>query len=272
MPRCAPPIGRSSVTPCSTRSTATQAPRFSTCCRACGPRPFPVSRPDGRRWANATTSLEPPLPISPATTTNGTPRITQRWSLPATSRTRRSLRKPSATSAQFRRRSCRRATKPIPFPSPGQTVEAEFPFPFEIVDLAYAIPGDTQRGEPADQHAGDAAGESALAVLSSAGGEQHRARHRGKRRYPAQRRTAQRFHRSQSRTYRRRSSSGLPSDARWRVAKRLRSGPGRRSEALDDRRTALLRRFDRRNRRARRLHLRHRRTRRSPTKTTGWQH
>jgi zinc protease len=36
-----------------------------------------------------------------------------------------------------------------PVPSSGQTVEAEFPFPFEILDLAYAIPGDTQRGEPA---------------------------------------------------------------------------------------------------------------------------
>jgi zinc protease len=36
-----------------------------------------------------------------------------------------------------------------PVPAPGQTVEAQFPFPFEIVDLAYAIPGDTQRGEPA---------------------------------------------------------------------------------------------------------------------------
>lgn len=32
---------------------------------------------------------------------------------------------------------------------PGQTVEAHFPFPFEVVDLAYAIPGDTQAGEPA---------------------------------------------------------------------------------------------------------------------------
>lgn len=28
-------------------------------------------------------------------------------------------------------------------------VEAQFPFPFEIVDFAYAIPGDTERGEPA---------------------------------------------------------------------------------------------------------------------------
>jgi zinc protease len=36
-----------------------------------------------------------------------------------------------------------------PHPSPGQTVEAQFPFPFEILDLAYAIPGDTQPGEPA---------------------------------------------------------------------------------------------------------------------------
>jgi zinc protease len=31
----------------------------------------------------------------------------------------------------------------------GQSVEAEFPFPFEVVDLAYAIPGDTEPGEPA---------------------------------------------------------------------------------------------------------------------------
>ena len=30
-----------------------------------------------------------------------------------------------------------------------QTVEAQFPFPFEIVDYAYAIPGDTEPGEPA---------------------------------------------------------------------------------------------------------------------------
>ncbi len=37
-----------------------------------------------------------------------------------------------------------------PVPASGQrTVEAEFPFPFEILDLAYAIPGDTQAGEPA---------------------------------------------------------------------------------------------------------------------------
>ncbi|HET9393435.1 MAG TPA: pitrilysin family protein [Candidatus Rubrimentiphilum sp.] len=31
----------------------------------------------------------------------------------------------------------------------GQSVEAEFPFPFEVVDLAYAVPGDTEPGEPA---------------------------------------------------------------------------------------------------------------------------
>ena len=36
-----------------------------------------------------------------------------------------------------------------PIPASGRTVEAEFPFPFEILDLAYAVPGDTQRGEPA---------------------------------------------------------------------------------------------------------------------------
>lgn len=36
-----------------------------------------------------------------------------------------------------------------PVPHPGQTVDAQFPFPFEILDLAYAIPGDTQHGEPA---------------------------------------------------------------------------------------------------------------------------
>jgi zinc protease len=33
-------------------------------------------------------------------------------------------------------------------PSRGQSVEAQFPFPFEILDLAYAVPGDTERGEP----------------------------------------------------------------------------------------------------------------------------
>jgi zinc protease len=36
-----------------------------------------------------------------------------------------------------------------PVAAHGASVEAEFPFPFEIVDLAYSIPGDTQRGEPA---------------------------------------------------------------------------------------------------------------------------
>ncbi len=36
-----------------------------------------------------------------------------------------------------------------PVPASGRTVEAEFPFPFEILDLAYAIPGDIQHGEPA---------------------------------------------------------------------------------------------------------------------------
>ncbi|MBV8726129.1 MAG: insulinase family protein [Candidatus Eremiobacteraeota bacterium] len=35
-----------------------------------------------------------------------------------------------------------------PTPSSGQTVEAQFPFPFEVVDLAYSVPGDTERGEP----------------------------------------------------------------------------------------------------------------------------
>jgi len=36
-----------------------------------------------------------------------------------------------------------------PQASQGQAVEAEFPFPFEVVDLAYAVPGDTEPGEPA---------------------------------------------------------------------------------------------------------------------------
>ncbi len=36
-----------------------------------------------------------------------------------------------------------------PKPSSGHAVEAQFPFPFEILDLAYAIPGDVQAGEPA---------------------------------------------------------------------------------------------------------------------------
>ena len=33
--------------------------------------------------------------------------------------------------------------------SQEKRVEAQFPFPFEIVDMAYAIPGDTEHGEPA---------------------------------------------------------------------------------------------------------------------------
>ena len=31
----------------------------------------------------------------------------------------------------------------------GKVVDAEFPFPFEVLDLAYAVPGDTEPGEPA---------------------------------------------------------------------------------------------------------------------------
>ncbi|MDQ2872546.1 MAG: insulinase family protein [Candidatus Eremiobacteraeota bacterium] len=31
----------------------------------------------------------------------------------------------------------------------GKTVESQFPFPFEVLDLAYAVPGDTEAGEPA---------------------------------------------------------------------------------------------------------------------------
>lgn len=42
---------------------------------------------------------------------------------------------------------------PISMKSPkavsGATVEAQFPFPYEVVDLAYAVPGDTEPGEPA---------------------------------------------------------------------------------------------------------------------------
>jgi zinc protease len=49
------------------------------------------------------------------------------------------------------------ASRPLPHKSTAapvatttlQTVEAQFPFPFEILDLAYAIPGDTEPGEPA---------------------------------------------------------------------------------------------------------------------------
>jgi zinc protease len=36
-----------------------------------------------------------------------------------------------------------------PTPASGAVVEAAFPFPFEILDLAYAVPGDTESGEPA---------------------------------------------------------------------------------------------------------------------------
>ncbi|HEY2473483.1 MAG TPA: pitrilysin family protein [Candidatus Cybelea sp.] len=40
-------------------------------------------------------------------------------------------------------------TEKDPVAAAPTTVEAQFPFPFEIVDLAYAIPGDTENGEPA---------------------------------------------------------------------------------------------------------------------------
>ncbi|HEY8314753.1 MAG TPA: pitrilysin family protein [Candidatus Baltobacteraceae bacterium] len=36
-----------------------------------------------------------------------------------------------------------------PVAASGKVVEAQFPFPFEVLDLAYAIPGDTESGEPA---------------------------------------------------------------------------------------------------------------------------
>ncbi len=36
-----------------------------------------------------------------------------------------------------------------PHAATGKVVEAEFPFPFEVLDLAYAVPGDTEPGEPA---------------------------------------------------------------------------------------------------------------------------
>lgn len=36
-----------------------------------------------------------------------------------------------------------------PVAATGKTVEAQFPFPFEVLDLAYAVPGDTEPGEPA---------------------------------------------------------------------------------------------------------------------------
>lgn len=47
----------------------------------------------------------------------------------------------------------RRKVTPRPAVHPqaatGKVVEAEFPFPFEVLDLAYAVPGDTEPGEPA---------------------------------------------------------------------------------------------------------------------------
>ncbi|HET7815565.1 MAG TPA: insulinase family protein, partial [Candidatus Baltobacteraceae bacterium] len=47
----------------------------------------------------------------------------------------------------------RRRVTPRPAAHPqaatGKVVEAEFPFPFEVLDLAYAVPGDTEPGEPA---------------------------------------------------------------------------------------------------------------------------
>lgn len=36
-----------------------------------------------------------------------------------------------------------------PRPAKGAVVQAAFPFPFEVLDMAYAVPGDTQAGEPA---------------------------------------------------------------------------------------------------------------------------
>jgi len=36
-----------------------------------------------------------------------------------------------------------------PIPARGVHVSAQFPFPFDVVDLAYAVPGDAQPGEPA---------------------------------------------------------------------------------------------------------------------------
>ena len=41
-----------------------------------------------------------------------------------------------------------RATHPVAV-SHTVTVESNLPFPFEILDMAYAVPGDTERGEPA---------------------------------------------------------------------------------------------------------------------------
>jgi zinc protease len=36
-----------------------------------------------------------------------------------------------------------------PVAATGKVVEAEFPFPFEVLDLAYSVPGDVEAGEPA---------------------------------------------------------------------------------------------------------------------------
>jgi zinc protease len=40
-------------------------------------------------------------------------------------------------------------TSEHPKAATGKVVDAEFPFPFEVLDLAYAVPGDTEPGEPA---------------------------------------------------------------------------------------------------------------------------
>jgi len=40
-------------------------------------------------------------------------------------------------------------SKATPHASAGEIVEAQFPYPFEVLDLAYAVPGDTEPGEPA---------------------------------------------------------------------------------------------------------------------------
>ncbi len=97
-----------------------------------------------------------------------------------------------------------------PVPASGQrTVEAEFPFPFEILDLAYAIPGDTQAGEPAVSTLATLLENQrspfykalvqtnvALAIEANADTQL-----RGG--------LAQRLHRAQSRPYQRRSASDL---------------------------------------------------------------
>ena len=36
-----------------------------------------------------------------------------------------------------------------PVAASGKTADAQFPFPFEVLDLSYAVPGDTEPGEPA---------------------------------------------------------------------------------------------------------------------------